>query len=124
MPDGLKGLILYRLVSGGLVEDPFSTWPSRSHLSCKTPLSRRPLRFYYTGRSRCRYLPPAMTGSFSQVESSAPVLQEPIWQQDRDLDASSVEARIKLAYERARSLINAVGQKKKTSTMLLRDDQH
>lgn len=52
-----------------------------------------------------------MTCQFSRVESFAPILQEPIWQQCRELEASSVEARIKLAYERARSLIKAVGEK-------------
>ncbi|RYC63085.1 hypothetical protein CHU98_g3109 [Xylaria longipes] len=52
-----------------------------------------------------------MTSPFSRVESFAPILQEPIWHQHRELEASSVEARIRLAYERARSLINAVGMK-------------
>ncbi|KAI1741688.1 hypothetical protein F4680DRAFT_57976 [Xylaria scruposa] len=50
-----------------------------------------------------------MTSPFSRVESFAPILQEPIWHQHRELEASSVEARIRLAYKRARSLINAVG---------------
>ncbi|KAI0896099.1 hypothetical protein F4806DRAFT_502441 [Annulohypoxylon nitens] len=50
-----------------------------------------------------------MASAFSRVESFAPVLQEPIWHQHRELEALSVEARIKLAYERARSLLNAVG---------------
>lgn len=53
-----------------------------------------------------------MTYQFSRVESFAPVLREPIWQQYRTLEASSVEARIRLAYERARSLIKAVGEKR------------
>lgn len=50
-----------------------------------------------------------MASSFALVQSFAPILQEPIWQQQRDLEASSVEARIKLAYARARSLIQTVG---------------
>ncbi|RWA09092.1 hypothetical protein EKO27_g6019 [Xylaria grammica] len=50
-----------------------------------------------------------MTSQFSLVESFAPILQEPIWHQHRDLEVTSVEARIRLAYERARSLIKAVG---------------
>ncbi|KAK7926939.1 hypothetical protein PG985_003937 [Apiospora marii] len=50
-----------------------------------------------------------MASQFSRVESFAPVLQEPIWHQHRELEASSVEARVRLAYERARSLVRAVG---------------
>lgn len=52
-----------------------------------------------------------MTSTFSQVESFAPILQEPVWQQQRELEALSVEARIRLAYERAQSLSNAIGEK-------------
>jgi hypothetical protein len=55
---------------------------------------------------------PAMASPFSLVESFGPILQEPIWHQQRELEASSVEARIKLAYDRARSLIRAVGKRK------------
>ncbi|CAI6101269.1 unnamed protein product [Clonostachys chloroleuca] len=50
-----------------------------------------------------------MASSFALVQSFAPILQEPIWQQQRDLEASSVEARIRLAYARARSLVQTVG---------------
>ncbi|KAJ8124039.1 hypothetical protein ONZ43_g151 [Nemania bipapillata] len=50
-----------------------------------------------------------MMSPFSRVESFAAILQEPIWHQRREIEATSVEARIRLAYERARSLINAVG---------------
>ncbi|TVY33167.1 Acyl-coenzyme A oxidase, peroxisomal [Lachnellula subtilissima] len=58
-----------------------------------------------------------MTDPFSRVESFAPILQEPIWQQYRELEASSVEARIRLAYERARSLIKAVVDPLSTSLL-------
>ncbi|KAI0485119.1 acyl-CoA dehydrogenase/oxidase [Xylariaceae sp. FL0804] len=50
-----------------------------------------------------------MASPFARVESFAPILQEPVWHQHRELEASSVEARIRLAYERARSLVHAVG---------------
>jgi len=52
-----------------------------------------------------------MTYQFSRLESFAPILEEPIWQQYRELQASSIEARTRLAYERARSFIEAVGEK-------------
>jgi hypothetical protein len=48
---------------------------------------------------------------FSRAESFAPIFRSPVWQQYRDLEASSVEARTKLAYERARSLVEALGKK-------------
>lgn len=57
---------------------------------------------------------------FSRVESFAPILREPVWQQYRDLEASSVEARTRLAYERARRLVRALGKK---THNLMRFDQ-
>jgi hypothetical protein len=60
-----------------------------------------------------------MASSFALVQSFAPILQEPIWQQQRDLEASSVEARIKLAYARARSLIQTVGKNHPTFLFLI-----
>jgi hypothetical protein len=52
----------------------------------------------------------AAISQFFRVESFAPILREPVWQQDRDVEASSIEARTRLAYERARSLIKALGR--------------
>jgi hypothetical protein len=56
-------------------------------------------------------LSPKATSQFSRVESFAPILQEPIWQQDREIEAPFGEARIVLAYERARSVVKAIGKR-------------
>jgi hypothetical protein len=49
-------------------------------------------------------------GEFSRIESFAPIFREPVRQQYRDLEASSVDTRTRLAYERARTLVKALGK--------------
>lgn len=61
------------------------------------------------------------TRQFSMVESFAPIFREAIWQQSLELKASSGEARTKLAYARARSLVKAIS---KTSAVISECDQY